>query len=441
MKYTSFAAVLVISMLASPIARASSASDCHVGVYRLSDGSVIDLGATEGPELRYRQLDGTTGALRAAAGGAWASTLGWTDRPDGKHFTLGACGTGELRIDELTGQRVELDATETRFKSGGVELVGRLVLPRGADRVAIAVLVHGSERSSAREMYSLQRLLPASGVGAFVYDKRGTGGSGGGYTQDFSALADDAVAAMREARRLAGRRAGRVGYQGGSQAGWIAPLAATRAPVDFVIVSFGLAVSPIEEDQQEVELEMRLAGHGPEVIAKALEVTRAAEAVITSGFTEGFAAFDAVRAKYRDEPWYKDLRGNMTRLVLPYNEAQLREAGPKYRFGTPFHYDSMPVLRAVKSPQLWILGEDDLEAPSAETSRRLRSLITAGRPVTLAMFPRAEHGMTEYEPAPSGERVSTRYAPGYFAMLRDFIRDGRLADAYGASAITRPAKR
>jgi hypothetical protein len=49
--------------------------------------------------------------------------------------------------------------------------------------------------------------------------------------------------------------------------------------------------------------------------------------------------------------------------------------------------------------------------------------------------------MTEYEVSRSGERISTRYAAGYFAMMRDFMRDGRLAASYGASAVTRPAKR
>lgn len=432
--------VIAYVALVAPSAQAAPEVDCHVGAYRLSDGRVIDLAPQDGAGLRYRMFDGTTGVLRPAGDGAWTSTLGWTERPDGKRFVLGACGTGELRVDELTGRRIELDVTETRFQGGGIELAGRLVLPRGQQRVAIAVLIHGSENTSARKLYSLQRLLPAEGVGVFVYDKRGTGDSGGAYTQDFSVLADDAVAAVREARRLAGSRAGRIGVQGGSQGGWVAPLAASRTPVDFVVVSFGLAVSPIEEDQQEVELEMRLAGHGPDAIAKALEVTRAAEAVITSGGAEGFARFDALRARYRSEPWYKDLRGNMTRLILPLGEQELRAMAPAYNLGTPFHYDSMPVLRAVKAPQLWILGEDDLDAPSAETARRIRSLAAQRRPITLAMFRGAEHGMTEYERSPSGERVSTRYAAGYFAMMRDFMRDGRVGASYGASTITRPAK-
>jgi len=245
---------------------------------------------------------------------------------------------------------------------------------------------------------------------------------------------------MREARRLAGPRAGRVGYQGGSQGGWVVPLAANRAPVDFAIVSFGLAVSVIDEDQEEVALEMKLAGHDPEVIAKALEIARAGEAVMESRFTSGFAEFAAVRARYRAEPWYKDVRGNALRFVLPYDEAELREKGKQFNFGTPWRYDPMPALRADKTPQLWILGEDDLDAPSAETGRRIKALGAQGRPLTLAVFPHAEHGMTEFETNAAGERVSTRFAAGYFAMMRDFARDGRLHGPYGNSAVIGPAR-
>jgi hypothetical protein len=50
----------------------------------------------------------------------------------------------------------------------------------------------------------------------------------------------------------------------------------------------------------------------------------------------------------------------------------------------------------------------------------------------------AEHGMTEYELKPDGTRVSTRFAPGYFAMMRDFIRDGHIGDHYGKAEITQP---
>jgi len=440
MQYVRFAMVVILAVVLgrSPAATAGSAGDCHIAAYRLNDGSVVDIGPSEGPELRWRRFDGTTGALRATAGGSWTSSLGWTDRPDGKTVAFSDCAAGQIQFDQRPGKRVEFDVTETVFSGRGVKLAGRLVLPRGNARVPIVVLVHGSESTSARVFYPLQRLLPAEGVGVFVYDKRGTGDSTGTRTFDFSVLADDAVAALAEARRLASPRAGRTGYLGTSQGGWVAPLAASRAAVDFVVVGYGLAVSPIEEDREEIELEMKLKGHGPAVIAKALEVATAGQAVAISGFTDGFARFDEVRARYRGEPWYNDLRGNLTRFLLPSTEPQLRELAKLFGQDASLQYDAMPVLRALKAPQLWILGEDDLDAPSAETSRRLKALAVQGRPIALALFPHADHGILEYEIASSGARVETRYANGYYAMLRDYIRDGRLTGSYGASKITRP---
>lgn len=434
------AAALFACAVTASYAHAADTADCHVSSYRLSNGSFVDIAPSTGKTLRWRRFDGTTGALHKVADKRWTSTLGWTGKPDGKRVIFTDCAKGDIRFDGMAGHRIPLDATDVRFESHGVKLAGRLVLPEGKSVVPIVVLVHGAERESALKYYALQRIFPAEGVGVFVYDKRGTGISGGTYSQDFSLLADDAVAAMREARKLAGQRAGRVGYQGGSQGGWIVPIAANRAPVDFAIISFGLAVTVLQEDQEEVEIEMREKGHSPAEIAKALEVARAAEEVIASGFTKGFKRFDTARAKYRNASWYKDLHGNFTFMLLPYSEKQLREMGPKYNWGTPFRYEPMPTLRASKTPQLWVLGTEDYEAPSAVTSRRIKSLIADGKPFTLALYPGAEHGMTLFEKDANGERHSTRFAPGYFAMMRDFIRFGRLPGHYGDAVITRPEK-
>jgi uncharacterized protein len=132
------------------------------------------------------------------------------------------------------------------------------------------------------------------------------------------------------------------------------------------------------------------------------------------------------------------VHGNYTHFILPYTAAEAREKFKDSLPGTPFRYDPMPTLRAVKTPQLWVLGEDDLESPSAETSRRIKTLIAEGKLITLAVFPHAEHGMTEYEIASNDERVSTRYAPGYFVMMRDFARNGRLSGSYGSSLVVKP---
>jgi uncharacterized protein len=44
--------------------------------------------------------------------------------------------------------------------------------------------------------------------------------------------------------------------------------------------------------------------------------------------------------------------------------------------------------------------------------------------------------MTLFDSAADGTRTSTRYAPGYFEMIRDFARDGRLKGPYGNAQIT-----
>lgn len=428
---------LCLFLLANSFARAADKPDCHIGSYRLTDGSAVDIAPTDNSSiLRWRRFDGTTGALHEMPNGHWRSTFGWTDRADGRTVSFSDCASGKIDFDGRSGNRIAFDVTNTTFISHGTALAGRLVLPKGGDEVPVVILLHGAEHDSALTYYFLQRMLPAEGVGVFVYDKRGTGSSGGTYSQDFGLLADDAVAALHEARRLAGARLGRIGYQAGSQGGWVAPIAANRSLVDFLIVCFGLAVSVIDEDRQEVALEMRDEGHSPGEIADALEVARAAETVIASRFTRGFREFDAVRAKYRGASWYKDLHGNYTYMLLPYSEPQLRKLRSKFNWGTPFYYDPMPALRASTTPQLWILGGRDYEAPSAETGRRIASLMAGGRPYALAIYPDAEHGMTLFETAKDGSRVSTRYAPGYFAMMRDFARDGRLREAYGDADLT-----
>jgi pimeloyl-ACP methyl ester carboxylesterase len=289
----------------------------------------------------------------------------------------------------------------------------------------VVVLVHGSEASSAMETYSLQRQFPAAGIGAFVYDKRGTGASEGRYTHDYHELAADAAAAANEARRLAGRRASRVGFQGTSQGGWVAPLAATLAPVDFVVVAYGLAVSPLDEDRQAVTLDMSRHGFGFEETRKALEVACAVEAIIKSNFREGFVELQALRDRYEAEPWFRYLRGNVTGLLLSESEAFWREKGPVFFAGILPDYDPMPVLEKLRTPQLWILGSDDIDAPPMETWRRLLKLRRTGRPISAVMLKGAEHGLYRYELDAKGQRLSLGQPPEYFAFMREFIATGR----------------
>ena len=431
-----YLAMIAMPALASPQRRTG---DCPVGIYQLDDGSKLDVGQSDGGHLRWRKQDGTTGLLTKGGDGVWTSTLGWTGRPDGKRVSFD-CDKGAIRFAGVPGKQIPLGTTDVTFQGAGVHLAGRLVMPQGTGRVPIVVLVHGSEHDSALKFYSLQRQLPAVGIGVFVYDKRGTGKSGGLYTQNYLLLANDAIAAMNEAKRLAGTRAGRIGYQSGSQGGWVAPLAAKIAPVDFVIVGFGLAVSPLDEVREATAFDLTSRGYGPDVVAKAMHIADAVSAVIASDFRKGYDQLDAVKAKYGKEPWFKYVRGDIAFYLLETPEAKLREQGPVLLAGVPANYDPMPVLRNLDTPQLWILAADDHDAPSAETERRLRALQAKGKPITVAVFPDTEHGIYEFETRADGTRVDTRNPEGYFAMMRDFILHSHLdARHYGTSTIHWPA--
>jgi pimeloyl-ACP methyl ester carboxylesterase len=421
-------------MMLAGSALAAGQPPCEVGSYRLDDGRALDIGPAGEDQLRWRTTDGRSGALTPGGNGAWTSTLGWTDRPDGHRVSFEDCGRGGIRFDDITGHRVPLVQVDTRFQGSGVTLAGRLTLPPGDGKVPLVVLVHGAEHDSALARYSLQREFASAGIGVFAYDKRGTGASGGHYTQDYLTLAIDAIHAAREAVRLAGARAGRVGYQGGSQGGWVAPLAARIAPVDFVIVSFGLAVSPLAEDREAIAADVARGGFGADAVAGAMEIADATAALIESDFTEGYAQLEAVKAKYRDAPWYPSVRGNLTWYLLANDEQTIRRDAPGLVRGVPAHYDPMPVLENLDTPQLWLLGGQDRDAPPGETLRRLGALQRDGKPIVTAVFADADHGMYEFETDAKGERVSTRQPEGYFRLMADFIHGRPLQPRYGDAA-------
>ena len=97
----------------------------------MADGTSVDIGPATPGQLRWRRLDGRTGALTPQGNGRWTSTLGWTDRPDGHHVTISDCGRGEIRFNEVAGRRLPLIKIDTHFQGNGVVLAGRLTLARG----------------------------------------------------------------------------------------------------------------------------------------------------------------------------------------------------------------------------------------------------------------------------------------------------------------------
>src|SRR5215469_17568055 len=102
---------LMAFLLGSPV-RAAEAADCHVGTYRLGDGSQVDIAPSDDGGLRWRRFDGTTGFLRQAASGDWTSSYGWTKRPDGKTVSFAGCGD-TADFSGMSGRRIAFDMKDT----------------------------------------------------------------------------------------------------------------------------------------------------------------------------------------------------------------------------------------------------------------------------------------------------------------------------------------
>lgn len=387
---------------------------CDYGVYGESGKSLVVIsnptaGSANAPE-RYTFLDGHRGDVNGDD--AWVR-----------------CEQGVVSVRQPDGRyiaqaKVALRETPARFKSHGTELAGVLIEPAQSNgKPPLVVFVHGSEKTPGIGGY-YPLVFAAEGLAVFAYDRRGTGDSAGDYTQNFELLADDAAAALGQARKLAAGRYSRAGFFGGSQGGWVAPRAAALAHADYVAVGFGLVMTPLEEDQQQVALEMQEKGYDAAAIAKAREVTDATDAVMASHFTAGYDQLAAVKRKFAKEPWLHAIEGEFTGELLAEQEADLRRTGaPRYdNLNILWNYDAIAAIRALSMPQLWVLAGDDRDAPSGETRERLVALKHEGKPIDLYVFPHTGHGMYEFVQNPDGSRRVTRITDGYFRLLADWIR-------------------
>ncbi len=322
-------------------------------------------------------------------------------------------------------QRVAVTRTPTTFTSIGNTLYGELFAPEKPQ--ALVVMVFGSGQDSAVAYSYVQHLLSYYGIAAFVYDKRGTGKSTGRFTVDFSELADDAHAAMAHARSRLNAPGVPVGLMGESQGGWIAPLAAVRAPADFVIVSYGLAISPLEEDRFEVMNELRAKRYDDSVVAKGRELTDITGRIILSRFTDGLDDLRKFKAAHADAKWLQEVEGDFTGPLLRSPDDQFVELRKLLGFDAILDYDAQAALRRVRVPMLWIVAGKDTEAPSAPTLEFLRTLQPEPPQLDIAVFPNADHGILE------DDRQST----GYHDLLVNWIRTRKLAGQFG-TAILQP---
>jgi len=418
-----FVAIAVTGACSRQDVSAETQAICEMGIYRGGEQSVVLYPRIrEGvpPQVGYTFVDGRRGIL---------------DDPKSELF----CKLGNLQAsDAVRFNHVALTEQDTKFENDGLVLAGRLITP-AVSRPGIrplAIFVHGSESTPTIGRSAYPYLLAAQGVTVFAFDKRGTGKSSGEYSQNFAALAGDAAAAFKHAAQMAEGQFDRAGYFGGSQGGWVAPLAATQTNADFLVVGFGLVLAPVEEDAEQVYDEMRRAGYGASDIDKAREVTTATGRIVASHFSDGITELMAVKLRHADEPWLQTIEGEFTGSILRASEADLRAgiAGDFEDSNVMWRHDPVAVLQSLDIPQLWVIAANDTVAPGDLTQSRLRALQAEGSPIVLAVFPETDHGMIEFIEGPDGSRTYTRFTDGYFRLIADMMKQ-TVSPPYGRADI------
>ncbi len=130
------------------------------------------------------------------------------------------------------------------FRNQGVTLAGSLLLPKREEPFPSVVFVHGAGRQTREPYREAGEYFASQGIAALIYDKRGTGQSGGAYEshEPYTNLVDDALAAiafLKERREIA---ASRIGLWGLSQGAYISAAAASRSEDIKFIVTVGASV-------------------------------------------------------------------------------------------------------------------------------------------------------------------------------------------------------
>jgi uncharacterized protein len=348
-----------------------------LGLYALADGR--SLAVTENPFAGRTALvldDGEVRRLTRLRAGVYEVGAGFGVRAPaaGELRFAGGSGSGHFG----PGTRVPLRQEEVRFRGRAGWLAGTLTLPAGPGPHPAVTFAHGAG-SSARDVLSALSLFYARhGLATLTLDKRGIGQSTGVWPGEsaseanIDAYARDVEAAARFLAAQPEVDRARVGVSGGSQAGWIMPLAASREPA----IRFVVGLVPPTISQGQTDTFANRAGQGAALPAEPLE-----------------------------------------RI-----EAEVRAMAP-------FGFDPMPSIRALRIPALWLFGAEDKTVPTRLSVEALAPVAAeTGRDFTYVVFSGAGHSLLA---APNGLNAegaaSNRFVAGLWTTMRDWLRSRGLS--------------
>ena len=236
------------------------------------------------------------------------------------------------------------------FQNGKVTLAGNLFIPVGDGPFPAVVFIHGAGKITSEDLKVLSFFFVQHGFAALTYDKRGVGESTGTYrtvsVKDsevvLDELAGDVLAGVKFLKNHDQIDPNRIGFFGVSQAGWIAPLAASKSSdVAFIVLFSG----PICTVGQEI-FYSRTTGDDPGDQVEGISLEQAS---------------------------------NMAR-----------------DYAGPHGFDPLPSLRTIDIPGLWMFGSQDRSIPIPLSIDNLDTLVAQqGKDFDYIVYPNAGHSLRD----------------------------------------------
>jgi len=324
--------------------------------------------------------------------------------------------TGVREPDPYTEENIS-------FINGNVKLAGTIYKPKETATFPLVILIHGSDEQTRRTTYmrSLVYVLTKNHIGVVVYDKRGTGSSGGNMnTASFHDLANDASACIQYISRRKDLPVTKLGLFGTSQGGWIAPMVANRwKSVGFVILNVGPAVSTFKQDLDRVEYTMRGDGFDKKTIDSALQHSRLYFDVVRAD--TGWNTLRRSVALFKTKPWGTE--NNLLQLPEKMNDEDML-------WWRRNDYDPEKELSRMKCRVLSLMGgNDNLVPPATNLPLMERYLAKAGCPHKIIVLPDAGHNAIAFQTLLGGEWkwpehywIWPQRSPIYYEAIIDWIK-------------------
>ncbi len=328
----------------------------------------------------------------------------------------------QIEFDGQLLQPLPHTLEEIWFDSAGVRLYGMLVSPISATPVPAVVVAHGSGKDAATDYYFEPAVYLQAEVATLLFDKRGTGRSGGDYSHDFVQLAADLSAALSVLEDRPEIDAKRLGVVGLSQGVYVALQAAADPRIRFLIAGYGMLESPLAEDLQETRQKFEAAY--PNLDWSEFEpFAQACGLAFGARQDAQWKAVKQGRRTWRKRVDAEHLAGTMTGDgCLRYGPMLLKAFGRRQLPpGLDWDFDANARAAALSIPTLFQFGEADTEAPSASSIHKIRDYIAAGKPFTIKTYAGADHGMKVWLNEVDGVR-NYRVHPDYIADQISWLR-------------------